>query len=321
MTSDMRRRTLISLPPSAGLTAPCLMKLPVCTSTRCTDTSVIFRGARFLFFQRDTEKRERERERESDLIALLLAMLRCSTCCKDQVDSGALLGCFQLRSWWQSWSSTGLCSSRSRTLVDADSYSGPEVSELSRTGYEVFPRLLNVVLLVIFSSRFFSRQILAHVSPKPESRMPVEELDYLSRECEQTTAPDGTSVPSFGMCTLHTSTWFCLRVCVFACLLLVYCFAAWGRSHSFCLHLQLRAFPAQKKNPALRSVESFQVQQVWLTWIEPRLQAWLLLWSPREAFQRRGSTRRLGGKLLFLGNLNLAPSIGCPTRIPGTHSW
>jgi hypothetical protein len=33
-------------------------------------------------------------------------------------------------------------------------------------------------------------------------------LDYLSRECEQTTAPDGTSVPSFGMCTLHTSTRF-----------------------------------------------------------------------------------------------------------------
>ncbi len=120
-------------------------------------------------------------------------------------------------------------------------------------------------------------------------------------------------------CTLPHD--FCLRACVFACLLLVYCFAAWGRSHSFCLHLQLRAFPAQKKNPALRSVESFQVQQVWLTWIEPRLQAWLLLLSPREAFQRRGSTRRLGGKLLFLGNLNLAPSIGCPTRIPGTHSW
>ncbi len=205
MTSDMRRRTLISLLPSAGLTAPCLMKLPVCTSTRCTDISVIFRGARFLFFQRDTE---RDTERESDLTALFLAMLRCSTCCKDQVDSGALLGCFQLRSWWQSWSSTGLCSSRSRTLVDADSYSGPEVSELYRTRYEVFPRLLNVVLLVIFSSRFFPRQILAHVSPKPESRMPVEELDYLSRECEQTTAPDGTSVPSFGMCTLHTSTWF-----------------------------------------------------------------------------------------------------------------
>lgn len=229
MTSDMRRRTLISLPPSAGLTAPCLMKLPVCTSTHCTDTSVIFRGQGFFFFretQRKKTRRERERERESDLTALLLAMLRCSTCCKDQVDSGALLGCFQLRSWWQSWSSTGLCSSRSRTLSDADSYSGPEVSELYRTGYEVFPKLLNVVLLVIFSSCFFSRQILAHVSPKPEGRMPVEELDYISRECEQTSAPDGTSVPSFGMCTLHTSTWFCLRACVFACLLLVYCFAA-----------------------------------------------------------------------------------------------
>jgi hypothetical protein len=49
-----------------------------------------------------SRERERERERERDLIALFLAMLRCSTCCKDQVDSGALLGCFQLRSWWQS---------------------------------------------------------------------------------------------------------------------------------------------------------------------------------------------------------------------------
>ncbi|CAK9255531.1 unnamed protein product [Sphagnum jensenii] len=58
-----------------------------------------------------------------------------------------------------------------------------------------------------------AQQILAHVSPKPESRMPVEEMDYLSRECEQTTAPDGTSVPSFAASVSGTEEEPCTPEC------------------------------------------------------------------------------------------------------------